>query len=682
MYRLLWIAAVLVGCGDDAMTTKPDAALPASPLTLRVLSSRPDMVTAGDALVEIAHGAEYAGAAITVTFGDTDVSDRFTAVGTDKRVGLVEGLPLGEVSLDAALADHTPVRLGLVTYPVTGPVISGPHQSPFVCKTVESGLGAPLDANCSVQRRDEYYYKSSTDSMFKPLADPSQVPADVAMIERTGDKVMIPYVVRIERGTINRAVYQITSLVDPLAWNKKLIYAFRGGCGEGHHQGALPALDDMVGGVYPLYDAPVGAGFAVASSSLNTLGVTCNDVGSAGTGMMVKDRFIERYGVPLYTTGWGGSGGSIQQHLIAENYPGILDGIVPAISYPDVMTIYDDVMDCPLLVDYFTNKSAGRYPQDADRADAAGFANATTCAQWNGAFGHFEDPNVGCDPSVPAGTRCTFVDNQINLLGTDTATGFANEVYDNVGVQYGLAALAAGQITTEQFVHLNETIGGYGPDGAHVAQRSVASTAGLRAAYTGGRVTRGNKGLATIPIVDLRIYTDDLGDIHDRVRSNTMRARLTRANGDARNQILVISSYDANAYLQAALGALIVQDAWLTALQADTNPDRAAAVRATRPANVTTDVCFLPNMNAMPTACEQQLPTHSTPRLIAGAPAQNDVLKCQLKPLNQADYNVTFTTGEWSRLQAAFPSGVCDYSVAGVEQVEATSTWQSFGPAP
>ena len=44
--------------------------------------------------------------------------------------------------------------------------------------------------------------------------------------------------------------------------------------------------------------------------------------------MMVKERFIERFGVPDHTIGWGASGGSVQQHLIAQNYPGLLDGTI------------------------------------------------------------------------------------------------------------------------------------------------------------------------------------------------------------------------------------------------------------------------------------------------------------------------------------------------------------------
>ena len=48
----------------------------------------------------------------------------------------------------------------------------------------------------------------------------------------------------------------------------------------------------------------------------------CNDNLSGEALMMIKEHFIERYGVPAWTIGFGGSGGAIQQLLIAQNFPG------------------------------------------------------------------------------------------------------------------------------------------------------------------------------------------------------------------------------------------------------------------------------------------------------------------------------------------------------------------------
>jgi MYXO-CTERM domain-containing protein len=61
----------------------------------------------------------------------------------------------------------------------------------------------------------------------------------------------------------------------------------------------------------------------------------------------------------------------------------------------------------------------------------------------------------------------------------------------------------------------------------------------------------------------------------------------------------------------------------------------------------------------------------------AGGPLANDVVKCALKPLRKADYKVTFTDAEWTQLQKAFPTGVCDYSKPGVSQAPSVP-WQSY----
>ena len=57
------------------------------------------------------------------------------------------------------------------------------------------------------------------------------------------------------------------------------------------------------------------------------------------------------------------------------------------------------------------------------------------------------------------------------------------------------------------------------------------------------------------------------------------------------------------------------------------------------------------------------------------------MMKCELKPLVKADYFVSFSDGQWSRLQAVFPNGACDYSKPGVGQV-APEPWQTFVDGP
>jgi hypothetical protein len=78
------------------------------------------------------------------------------------------------------------------------------------------------------------------------------------------------------------------------------------------------------------------------------------------------------------------------------------------------------------------------------------------------------------------------------------------------------------------------------------------------------------------------------------------------------------------------------------------------------------------------TAFNKVYPVHLEPRLAAGAPPANDVIKCQLKPVNMADYKVTFTPAQQARLKAIFPTGVCDYSKKGVGQVALKGIYQRY----
>ncbi|HKX80338.1 MAG TPA: DUF6351 family protein [Novosphingobium sp.] len=71
----------------------------------------------------------------------------------------------------------------------------------------------------------------------------------------------------------------------------------------------------------------------------------------------------------------------------------------------------------------------------------------------------------------------------------------------------------------------------------------------------------------------------------------------------------------------------------------------------------------------------------SDPLMAAGMPPTRDILKCQLKPLRRADYAVAFTPTQWTRLQTAFPTGVCDWSKPGVGQ-QPGIPWLSFASGP
>ena len=154
-----------------------------------------------------------------------------------------------------------------------------------------------------------------------------------------------------------------------------------------------------------------------------------------------------------------------------------------------------------------------------------------------------------------------------NIFGTDPKTGFARRPMDNVGVQYGLGALNSGAISASQFLDLNEKIGGFDADANLVASRTSADVSAVRTAYRTGRLTHGGGGLATIPIIDYRAYTDDLrntsgeliGDLHLRYFSFAMRERLRKANGLTDNHVMLIE--DRGAMLYSLINSSLLQSA-------------------------------------------------------------------------------------------------------------------------
>ena len=162
-------------------------------------------------------------------------------------------------------------------------------------------------------------------------------------------------------------------------------------------------------------------------------------------------------------------------------------------------------------------------------------------------------------------------DHTVNVYGRDPKTGFARRPLDNVGVQYGLAALNAGAITTEQFLQLNERIGGLDLDARPSGERHRTDLTAVRLAYQTGRILSGG-GLAATSIIDYHTYLDDnsAGNLHMKVHGLATRERLRRTTGQTANQVRLIqrtySFTTASPDLQEALRQM---DRWLVAIQAN-----------------------------------------------------------------------------------------------------------------
>lgn len=686
----------------------PSTPAPAA-FQVKTLSSSPDMISGGDTLLEITAPVGVALDKVRVSLNGKDVSSQVPVADSTARVlrGLVTGLTTdassttgSSNSLVVSNADNSAQRteVRLVNYPITGPILSGPHISPYECRTVQNGLGSPLDADCSAATQVVWYYRS-TSNTFKPLSDPTGTrPADLATTT-TNDGNTVPYIVRVESGTINRGVYRLAVLDNPskdapatwkpgAGWNRKLVVYFDC-CGSAQYNQGVHPIESILGDAGHIQ---LSRGFAFMNSTELWNNQHANPHLQGETLMMLKEHVIEEFGtVPKWTVGFGGSGGAIQQYLIAQLYPGLLDGIQPIVSFPE--TLMPEVMECRLLNNVYKLDTT---TWTTAKQNAVNGFNTNTCTAWDLSFASIikSDNAPGCgflEPanasnvfnraSNPNGIRCDLFQTNVNLLGKRAGTQEARRPIDNIGVQYGLAALNSGAISVKEFLDLNEKVGGYDGDGNTQAARSEADPDALKLTYSGGfKNSFKGPGLANIPIVTQRGNADAVGDIHDTMQDLIIRARLQRANGRSDNQIIwTLGSKTPVDYMSASLDLI---NKWLDNMAADTSAPSIDKVVRNKPAGAN-DACWDATGKRIDeaastdpaAACNTVYPRFSTPRIVAGSPLVNDVLKCQLKPVNAADYSVTIAGADLARLQTIFPAGVCDWSKPSVGQEALRGTY-------
>jgi hypothetical protein len=685
-------------------------------LVVTALSTAPHLVTGGDVLVRLDAGTTTPPSGVNVSVGGRELTSAFQPGRDGDRgalIGLVTGLKNGRNVIEVTTGTHgVRASLEIVNYPITGPVISGPWQQPFICQTTDftlpdgSKLGPPLDANCSARTVVQHVYRPTSDlKSFKPLPA-GALPPDVAKTTTTDGRT-VNFIVRVETGTMNRGIYQNAILHDPTSdppptpatppqgWNRRLIAQHGSGCPSGWYiQGGRLGLN--------ILDHPqLAEGYALFINTLNHPTNSCNPFLAAETTMMGKERFIETFGTPFYTASTGGSGGAYTSLQVADLMPGLIDGISIRATFPDALSIALAGLDARLLMHYFTVTNPGAFTEgqqvtvsgyagltaflDAanqaqrtdpvpDRQDLTGYQSA----RWNDAV----PAAMRYHPSAnPKGARPTIFDAARNIYGVNPATGFALRPFDNVGVQYGLNALNAGAITAAQFLDLNQRIGGVDHDSNYVAGRTAGDDIAIKRAYQAGLTLGGSGGLANIPIFDNATSTED-SRYHYGWFHFALRERLRQANGSADNMVMwrSVSGSDAETLFNS----------WMVAFKSDrsTDPLRVKAVRAKPKTGV--DGCYdretfiaeqLVFSSKPVSKCSALFPVHSNVRHEAGGPLAANVLKCQLKPVDARDYAVPFTIAELARLKAMFPAGVCDWSKPGINQVPVV-TWGSFGPSP
>lgn len=763
---------VLAACGGGSEPGGPtEAALRASPadpamtVQLRILSSPAQYVSGGDARIELRAAAGLHDK-LELRLNGQRLDASLQSRG-DRLEGVIGGLAVGDNTLEvrhrnAGLRDS----LRLTNYPITGPMFTGEQQTPFVCTTIQGAVGRqPLvdsatapgyrvtnaqgtligySRNCSIDTFVSYFYRNTAGAMVALPAGGAR-PADMSTTT-LADGRTVDFVVRREIGSINRFLYSIAMLApqgensaqpDTSLWNGKLLYWFQGGVAIGHSQGTVHG-GSMNADI-------LGQGYAIVHSSGNNTGTHYNMNLSGETAMMTKERFIERYGVPTYTVGLGGSGGAIQQYLIAQNQPGVLDALLPVQSYPDMVTQTIHVGDCELLEHYMdaTDRANPKWRVTKNRSwlvgmnaeegplgnvndplaaakTALGYSTAigsTECVKsWRGLsplamnpwYGQAANSQFYEPQSAIAAIRWTHYDDLRNVYGVD-GSGAARPTWDNVGVQYGLKSLRAGNITPAEFLNLNWHVGGWkhpsemvqegfpflgpfspatfdpwsrrnmrlSPAADQPAPRTVGDPIAMRAAYTSGHVFSGK---LDVPAIDHRQYLERELDMHNVHQSFASRQRILNRGGDVGNQVIWFTDTTPGVpKASQSMQALAVMDQWMANIRA--NPGKSIAEN--RPA-AAVDSCFDLNgqliqagadvwdgiLDARPAgACTQRFPLYGTSRTVAGAPIEGGIYRCALKPVDVAVSDGTY--GSWTpaaadvaKLKQIFPQGVCDYSRA------------------
>lgn len=176
-----------------------------------------------------------------------------------------------------------------------------------------------MEVSGETEWRVDSIYRTGAKTFAPWPADATAGPADLVWTTTTAGKT-VPCLIRLETGTVNRAIHRSVILHDPLSegspgwsappknWNQRLVYTFGGGCiGGWYRQGS------STGGVTD--DCMLRNGYAPASSSPNVFGNNGNDLTAAESMMMVKERFAEAYGPPHHAQGFGCSGGSQAQRM-------------------------------------------------------------------------------------------------------------------------------------------------------------------------------------------------------------------------------------------------------------------------------------------------------------------------------------------------------------------------------
>ena len=314
----------------------------------------------------------------------------------------------------------------VTNHPNGGPVFSGPQVQPWACQA--SAVGRPVqparDLQLPVQVLDR---PASSPPTTRRARRPTSRRRRPTRARRCRTSSASRPATRTATSTRSPCSTTRASRSTPWSpqdgWNHKLLITHGASCGIEHQAGAAPDV---------MNDTALSRGFAVMSTALNNAGHNCNVVTQAESMVMAKERLVEQYGEIRYTIGSGCSGGSLAQQQVANAYPGIYQGILPAVQLPRRVVLGPADRRLPLRPrlrggpeQVGRRASSGTrcrsprsraIPTTSTRSSSTPSTGPTSATPDDGCAGVPAEDNYNAQTN-PDGVRCTLADYMINVMG-------------------------------------------------------------------------------------------------------------------------------------------------------------------------------------------------------------------------------------------------------------------------
>src|SRR5688500_2602341 len=327
------ISAVAVACACLAAAfpafAKPD--LPRTNFDIVTVNNRADLISDGDALVEVSVPNTVPLHQVTLLLNGQDVTAHFRTDAAARTMrGVLTGLRVGENEFVADAngkgRGRPKASLTITNHPIGGPVLAGTQITPYVCATptampqspsvpvATNGSGLPtfaVDAQCNIATNFRVWYRTTaTNCSLTTLPDANTPPSNscfkqyaggtpVDMATTTTDTgLTVPYIVRVERGTMNRGIFDLAVLFDPTKpwdavapqaqWNGKVLYQFGASTGQ-------PRRQSRSSSNWTSQEFALSRGYVIAQNSMTDSALNSNRVSMAETVMMMKEHIGDTY---------------------------------------------------------------------------------------------------------------------------------------------------------------------------------------------------------------------------------------------------------------------------------------------------------------------------------------------------------------------------------------------------